>query len=581
MAEKWISKHALLKALGELRSRSIHPYAAVLLGMKKKGVRLEDFVEYTSHGDQQEGFFIPYLVVGKGKTPKYYRLFDGKVTPGSASNYAHSSTYTPWRQRREQYIRDSIEWRNPQIADYYVRFKPEYLKALPERFFEKSEGKKIPLAALAIYLQARSGAIPRQLTAERLVDRWTKELHLTQAELSALFDDGQWAGPEPFQDDALSAQEAIQITLDQAVIEEVTDEEAPAQVVALYSVAWDEFSEEFSTSLAGVSTAARRALAAIRAGKHVILLGPPGTGKTQLAEELCDAALAVGVPGYLFTTATAEWTTFETIGGYLPEPGDPSSLEYLLGIVSEAIDSGRWVVIDELNRADIDKAFGELFTVLSGKRVSLPFKDKSGGRFVIVPPGETVDENERPIQVQDDWRMIGTMNTFDKASLFQLSFAFMRRFAFVEVPVPDKGQYSSLLDASWPEEQGKQGESEKQSNEGQSEFRKTCLDLLKSVFLPEDGALALVGLPVGPAIPLDVMTYLDERFVGETGATVPIPLECVLEGLEMFLYPQFEGQDRKHKQILAAISSALGLDDALRDRTERSLSVWTGYEEGE
>jgi len=31
------------------------------------------------------------------------------------------------------------------------------------------------------------------------------------------------------------------------------------------------------------------------------------------------------------------------------------------------------LVIDELNRADIDKAFGQLFTVLSGQSVQLPY----------------------------------------------------------------------------------------------------------------------------------------------------------------------------------------------------------------
>ena len=38
----------------------------------------------------------------------------------------------------------------------------------------------------------------------------------------------------------------------------------------------------------------------------------------------------------------------------------------------EAIESGRWLVIDELNRSNFDRAFGQLFTVLSGSSVVLP-----------------------------------------------------------------------------------------------------------------------------------------------------------------------------------------------------------------
>ena len=38
--------------------------------------------------------------------------------------------------------------------------------------------------------------------------------------------------------------------------------------------------------------------------------------------------------------------------------------------------------------------------------------------------------------IPEDWRIIATMNTYDKTSLYEMSYAFMRRFAFIQVQVP-------------------------------------------------------------------------------------------------------------------------------------------------
>jgi hypothetical protein len=240
-----------------------------------------------------------------------------------------------------------------------------------------------------------------------------------------------------------------------------------------------------------------------------------------------------------------------------------------MGIVTESIEMGQWLVIDELNRADVDKAFGEFFTVLSGKRVSLPFRDKHGNRYVIVPAEESVDEDECPIYVQRDWRLVGTMNTFDKASLYQLSYAFMRRFAFIDVPIPESSVYLTFI---------KDCISRFFSVGSESSLAETLSRLVEKVFLPSGGGLAKAGMMVGPAIPQDIIKYLGSRNARHTAAGTFDIVEAFVDSMEMFLFPQFEGQDRKHEEIVESIVTTAGIDGKYRDRIDKTLSIWTGFE---
>src|SRR5262249_29674408 len=155
-----------------------------------------------------------------------------------------------------------------------------------------------------------------------------------------------------------------------------------------------------------------------------------GTAKTTLAEVAGRLARCAGLcAGHTLTTATADWTTYETIGGLRPA-GSGTALEFRDGLFLEAIRQNRWLLIDELNRSNFDRAFGQFFTVLSKQPVVLPYEDPASGHRIVLVPEEAesrYDPGEYSlIHIPRSWRIIATMNVFDKSLLFEMSFALMR-----------------------------------------------------------------------------------------------------------------------------------------------------------
>ncbi|WP_157564160.1 AAA family ATPase [Hymenobacter ginkgonis] len=168
------------------------------------------------------------------------------------------------------------------------------------------------------------------------------------------------------------------------------------------------------------------ALAGLRRRRALLLQGPPGTGKTYLARRLAWLLLGAQDDGRI------ELVQFHPSYGYEDfvlgfRPGPKGQFQLVPGVLPllcqrAAQDPERFyfLLIDELNRGNVARIFGELLVLLEPDKrgpahaLRLPYAPPEAPRFYV------------PANVY----VIGTLNLADR-SLAPLDYALRRRFAFV------------------------------------------------------------------------------------------------------------------------------------------------------
>ena len=172
--------------------------------------------------------------------------------------------------------------------------------------------------------------------------------------------------------------------------------------------------------------------------KQIILYGPPGTGKTYLASKLARHLTDDGA--VKLVQFHPSYTYEDFFEGFRPEPGGSGTLTFTLRagpfrdfaeVAADNPTTAYILIIDEINRANLAKVFGELYFLLEYRDESISLQYSPDKEF-------TLPQN---------LFLIGTMNTADR-SIARIDTAMRRRFAFVELDPripPVKGLLSRWL----------------------------------------------------------------------------------------------------------------------------------------
>lgn len=206
-------------------------------------------------------------------------------------------------------------------------------------------------------------------------------------------------------------------------------------------------------------------LPALRFKKAVALYGPPGTGKTYGANQLAASVIRRsalddwGAADYFKRLAEVNAAAANNIHRLQLHPAYSyedfigglritanGGVEYRPGLLprlcQEIAEDGSGLphilILDEMNRADLSRLFGEAFSALERERRGEPIQ---------LSTEEPQTGKQPQLSIPENLYVIGTMNMIDQ-SVEQIDFAMRRRFLWQELRF-DQGALLTVLEELW------------------------------------------------------------------------------------------------------------------------------------
>ena len=267
-------------------------------------------------------------------------------------------------------------------------------------------------------------------------------------------------------------------------------------------------------------------LAAVDAGRNIVLEGPPGTSKTTMLKAI---TAEWSIP-LLFVEGNADLTPAKLVGHHNPARvlrEDYSVANFVPGPLVEAMEAGGFLYIEEFNRAPED-TLNTLLTAMADRKITVP----RVGAFTARP----------------SFRVIASMNPLDDIGTTRLSTSVHDRLCRLAVGYQDAAAEQAIV---------------------------VLRTAPRTSALPSGLREALTADAV--AVTRATRVHLDVR----QGSSVRGAIDCVLVGAGLARLREVASQDAEGYRALlldamfVALSGRIHLDDAAQTTPEQVLrAIW-------
>lgn len=289
--------------------------------------------------------------------------------------------------------------------------------------------------------------------------------------------------------------------------------------------------ERIAAHLVGRGRELDLVLAAVAAGRDILLEGPPGTSKTTLLRAITGEW---GIP-LLFVEGNADLTPARLVGHHNPARvlrEDYSADNFVAGPLVEAMRSGGFLYIEEFNRAPED-TINTLLTAMAERLIAVP-------RVGV-------------IRAEPTFRVVASMNPFDNVGTARLSTSVHDRLCRLAVDYQDAASEEAIV--AW-----RTAPDERRTAEGEACTR-PCAD--------------------GVAVTRATRDHPDVR----QGSSVRGAIDCVLvvRQLAALRRHSLEGDEHRYRELIydamvVALSGRIQLDETSESTPEQVLrEIWEDH----